>query len=129
MRALVSAALVIGIVGIPALVVWRIVRGVEGWFWHNPAAGDAILWTLVAAVVIALLGVGMGIALGAIGLGLRPYVVRLRLDEPTPRSLVEVLRPVAERPVHDAEAHTPDGRGAHKANRLMRHQREEATRG
>lgn len=56
---------------------WRLVAGVEGWFARTPAAGNAILWTLVAALVLAVLA----IPAAAWGLAARAWVIRLREGE------------------------------------------------
>lgn len=80
MKPLLGAALLLGPTGIAFFVVYRITRGVESWF-ASSGAGDWLMWSVVAAVIIAALGIGAGVALGAVGLGLRPYVVRLEAGQ------------------------------------------------
>lgn len=77
MRPFIGSALVLLILGAPAWALYRIIRGVEGWFSYNPGAGNTIGWTLTACVVLLLLGLTAVILAGASGLAARAWVVRL----------------------------------------------------
>ena len=63
-------------VGIPAYVVWRITRGVESWF-ATSGAGDVLMWSLVAALVLSV----FAIPVGAWGVAARLWLVRMHEGE------------------------------------------------
>ena len=94
MKAFIGAAITLAIIAIPAYVVWRLVRGVEGWF-VSSGAGDVLMWSLIAALVLAV----FAIPVGAWGLAARLWVVRMRDDEylvSTAHVLLEQPRPAQQ---------------------------------
>lgn len=107
MRALGGAALTVAVAAGGILVAWRITRGVEAWFVYS-GAGDVLMWTVVATLILVVLGVGGAVVAGAWGLAARAYVVRLNSGEylesvtrtllpaPSPAARVELPAP-AER--------------------------------
>lgn len=72
MKPWIGSALALGLVAVPAYIVWRITRGVESWF-SASGAGDVIMWALVAALVLSV----FAIPAAAWGLAARMWVVRL----------------------------------------------------
>lgn len=77
--------------GVVWFAAWRVVEGAERWFAWNPEAGDVVMWTLVAAAVVVLLGAGAGLGIFFLALGAQQLVVRVTLDEREPMSLLGVL--------------------------------------
>ena len=76
MRALAGSTLFLLIVGAPAWALWRITIGVEGWFAQS-GAGDVLMWSLVAALMLAV----FAIPVGAWGIAARLWLVRVRESE------------------------------------------------
>lgn len=72
--AALATAFALALVGLGA---WRIVAGVESWFDRTPAAGNIVLWSLVAALILAV----FAIPAAAWGFAARAWATRLRQGE------------------------------------------------
>ena len=76
MKTLLGAALTTAAMAAAALFAWRLTRGVEAWFAYSGAA-DALMWSVVAALILAVFAVPAA----AWGVAARCWLVKLRDGE------------------------------------------------